>query len=132
MCHAFLQSNAQSLAMDPMGAVAGIASAVIGAITLGVGTLVGAVVQWVFEDTVTPIAVAFLCSGLVAALLSAGPSRTGGAPTPSTRATGSRSRGSPWVADPAGRRLASNGGGRPRVACGRDRRGIRHACPGGD
>lgn len=65
MSQAFLQSNAQSLAMDPMGDVAGLASAVIGAVSLGVGTLLGAVVQVLFDDTsLTPIVTAFLLSGL--------------------------------------------------------------------
>jgi MFS transporter, DHA1 family, multidrug resistance protein len=68
MCHAFLQSNAQSLAMDPMGEVAGVASALIGAISLGVGTVLGTVVQLLFDDTITPIAVAFALSGFLAAL----------------------------------------------------------------
>lgn len=66
MSHAFLQSNAQSLAMDPMGDVAGIASAVIGAVSLGVGTVLGGLVQVMFDDTLTPLVVAFLLSGLAA------------------------------------------------------------------
>ncbi len=65
MSHALLQSNAQSLAMDPMGEVAGIASAVIGAVSLGVGTGLGYLVQVAFGDRVTPIAIAFLLSGVV-------------------------------------------------------------------
>jgi DHA1 family bicyclomycin/chloramphenicol resistance-like MFS transporter len=70
MSQAFLQSNAQSLAMDPMGEVAGLASAVIGAVSLGVGTLLGAVVQFLFDDTsLTPIVAAFLLSGLAALVL---------------------------------------------------------------
>lgn len=64
MSQAFLQSNSQSLAMDPMGEVAGLASAIIGAVSLGVGTLVGALVQVLFDGTITPIAIAFLLSGL--------------------------------------------------------------------
>lgn len=67
MSQAFLQSNAQSLAMDPMGHVAGIASAVIGAVSLGVGTVLGAVVQFFFDDvSLLPIVVSFLLSGVAA------------------------------------------------------------------
>ncbi|HKJ55573.1 MAG TPA: hypothetical protein VJ978_06260, partial [Nitriliruptoraceae bacterium] len=67
MSQAFLQSNAQSLAMDPMGHVAGIASAVIGAVSLGVGTVLGAVVQFFFDDmSLLPIVASFLLSGLAA------------------------------------------------------------------
>ncbi len=89
MSHAFLQSNAQSLAMDPMGDVAGVASALIGAISLGVGTVLGAVVQLVFDDTVTPIVVAFALSGLRAAVFarwaeSTGPAMPSGAVDEST------------------------------------------------
>lgn len=69
MSQAFLQSNVQSLAMDPMGEVAGMASAVIGAVSLGVGTVLGGLVQVAFEDTLTPIVVAFLASGLAALAL---------------------------------------------------------------
>ncbi len=66
MSHALLQSNVQSLAMDPMGEVAGIASAVIGAVSLGVGTILGTLVQVLFDGTVTPIAVTFALSGVAA------------------------------------------------------------------
>lgn len=69
MSQAFLQSNVQSLAMDPMGEVAGMASAVIGAVSLGVGTVLGGLVQVAFDDTLTPIVVAFLASGLAALAL---------------------------------------------------------------
>lgn len=66
MSHAFMQANANSLAMDPMGRVAGLASAIIGAISLGVGTALGTIVQVVFSNTVTPVVVAFALSGLAA------------------------------------------------------------------
>lgn len=83
MSQAFLQSNAQSLAMDPMGDVAGIASAVIGAVSLGVGTVLGSVVQFLFDDvSLTPIVVSFLLSGLaVMALAGWAESRRELAPT---------------------------------------------------
>ncbi len=69
MSQALLQSNVQSLAMDPMGAVAGMASAVIGAVSLGVGTALGALVQVAFDGSVTPIAFTFLASGVIALAL---------------------------------------------------------------
>lgn len=66
MSQALLQSNVQSLAMDPMGSVAGMASAIIGAVSLGVGTALGSLVQVAFDDSITPIALTFLVSGLTA------------------------------------------------------------------
>lgn len=83
MSQAFLQSNAQSLAMDPMGDVAGLASAVIGAVSLGVGTMLGAVVQFLFDDTsLTPIVASFLLSGLAAMAFSRWADQTRTVPEP--------------------------------------------------
>jgi len=67
--HALLIPNANALAMDPMGSVAGTAASVIGFISTGVGAALGAVIDRAFNGTVTPLAVGFLISAIVALLL---------------------------------------------------------------
>lgn len=67
--HGLLIPNANTVAMDPMGEVAGTASAVIGTVTTAGGALLGAVLDSRFDGTVTPITVGFLGLGLVAMLI---------------------------------------------------------------
>ena len=67
--HALLVPNFNTIAMQPMGAIAGTASSVIGAIQLGLGALLGAVLDRFFDETVLPLSVGFLVYGLVAAAL---------------------------------------------------------------
>ena len=62
--HALLIPNTNSRAMDPMGAVAGTASAIIGAIATGGGALFGAVIDGFYNGTVTPLAVGFVVSSV--------------------------------------------------------------------
>ena len=62
--HALLIPNTNSRAMDPMGAVAGTASAIIGAIATGGGALFGAVIDGFYNGTVTPLAIGFVVSSL--------------------------------------------------------------------
>lgn len=49
-----------SLAMEPMGHLAGTASAVLGTLSMGGGTLLGALVDLSLESSVTPMSVGFL------------------------------------------------------------------------
>jgi DHA1 family bicyclomycin/chloramphenicol resistance-like MFS transporter len=63
--HALLIPNINSVAMEPMGHIAGTASAVIGSISTLGGTLIGAAIDRTFNGTVTPLAIAFVCAGLV-------------------------------------------------------------------
>ena len=58
--------NLNSAAMQPVGAVAGTASAMLGAASIAVGALIGAAVAQTFDGTVRPLATAFLVSGVVA------------------------------------------------------------------
>lgn len=67
--HGLLIPNANALAMDPMGSVAGTASSVIGFISTGFGAALGAVIDRAYNGTVTPLAVGFLISAVVALLL---------------------------------------------------------------
>lgn len=65
--------NLNTLAMAPMGAVAGIASAVIGTVSTGLAAVIGAFIDRLFDGTVVPLSLAFavgglLCFGLVRAI----------------------------------------------------------------
>ena len=67
--HALLIPNLNSIAMQPMAEVAGTASSITGALQLGLGALMGAVVDRAFDGTVTPLSLAFLIYGGAAFLL---------------------------------------------------------------
>jgi DHA1 family bicyclomycin/chloramphenicol resistance-like MFS transporter len=69
--HAFLVPNMNSLAMVPMGEVAGTASAVIGTISSALGALLGWVIDRAYDGSVLPMTLGFLISGLVAAAITA-------------------------------------------------------------
>ena len=64
--HALLIPNANSLAMDPMGSVAGMASSIIGFVSLAGGAAIGAVIDRSFDGSVTPLAAGFLFSATAA------------------------------------------------------------------
>jgi DHA1 family bicyclomycin/chloramphenicol resistance-like MFS transporter len=51
--------NLNTVAMIPMGAVAGIASAIIGTVSTGLAALIGAFIDRLFDGTVTPLSIAF-------------------------------------------------------------------------
>jgi MFS transporter, DHA1 family, multidrug resistance protein len=59
-------SNFNALAMEPMGRVAGSASAVFGAVTSAGGAALGALIARAFDGTVAPFAVGLLLTGLAA------------------------------------------------------------------
>lgn len=61
-----LVPNLNSAAMEPVGAVAGTASALLGAITILGGSLIGSRVDQAFDGTIRPLAVAFVGSAAVA------------------------------------------------------------------
>lgn len=64
--HALLVPNLTSLAMGPMGAVAGTASALLGAAQLAVGALLASVLDARYDGTVLPLSVGFLIAGVAA------------------------------------------------------------------
>lgn len=66
---ALLIPNFNTIAMHPMGAIAGTASSVIGAVQMFVGSLLGAALDRTFDGTITPLAVGFLVYGTLAVLL---------------------------------------------------------------
>ena len=67
--HALLIPNANALAMDPMGSVAGTAASIIGFISTGGGAALGAIIDRAFNGTVTPLALGFLLSAISALAL---------------------------------------------------------------
>lgn len=64
--HALLIPNFNTIAMDPMGSVAGTASAVIGTISTAGGALLGAVLDRAFDGTVLPMTIGFVALGVTA------------------------------------------------------------------
>ncbi len=58
--------NVNTIAMDPMGPVAGTASAIIGTVSMAVGAVLGAFLDAAFDGTVRPLSWGFLGYGLVA------------------------------------------------------------------
>ena len=56
---ALVPPNFNSLAMEPMGHIAGTASSVIGVITFTGGALLGGLVGNAFDGTLIPLAIAF-------------------------------------------------------------------------
>ncbi len=63
--HALLMPNFNTLAMDPMGKIAGTAAAVIGTVSTAVGAILGSFLDRAFDGTVTPLCFGFLGYGLV-------------------------------------------------------------------
>jgi DHA1 family bicyclomycin/chloramphenicol resistance-like MFS transporter len=61
-------SNFNALAMEPVGRVAGSASALYGAVTAAGGSLVGAVIARAFDGTVVPFAIGLALSGAATVL----------------------------------------------------------------
>lgn len=64
--HGLLIPNFNTIAMAPMGAIAGTASAVIGATQVAVGALLGAALDRTFDGSVLPLSLGFLGYGTIA------------------------------------------------------------------
>lgn len=64
LSHATLIPNLTSRAMEPMGDIAGVASAVVGSVLIGGGALLGAALDRAFDGTTTPLSLAFLGCGV--------------------------------------------------------------------
>ncbi len=75
--HATLIPNLSTRAMEPMGDIAGVASAVVGSVLIGGGALLGAAYDRAYDGTVLPLSLAFLGSGLAVAALVAVSARAG-------------------------------------------------------
>lgn len=64
--HGLLIANANSIAMAPLGEVAGTASSIIGSFSLLGGTVLGALIDRTFDGTVTPMITAFFLAAVAA------------------------------------------------------------------
>lgn len=59
-CFGFVPPNLNALAMEPMGHVAGVASAVLGAAQMLIGGTLGGIVAYLFDGSLIPLLVGFL------------------------------------------------------------------------
>ena len=66
--HALLFPNINTLALDPMGSVAGMAAAVTGFVTFAAGAALGSILDRTMGESVTPLTVGFLGLGAAAVL----------------------------------------------------------------
>jgi MFS transporter, DHA1 family, multidrug resistance protein len=64
--HALLIPNFNTIAMNPMGAIAGTAASVIGATQIAVGALLGAALDRTFDGSIVPLSLGFLGYGVLA------------------------------------------------------------------
>jgi MFS transporter, DHA1 family, multidrug resistance protein len=64
-----IEPNSSALAMEPMGSMAGIASAVYGTFFFFVGASIGAVISQLMVDGVLPIVISFFVIGITTAVL---------------------------------------------------------------
>ena len=69
VCYALTASNFGAMAMEPVGAVAGVGASLQGFITTLGGALLGAAIGRLFDGSTLPLAGGALCSGLAALLL---------------------------------------------------------------
>lgn len=68
-CFGLLFGNINALAMEPFGRLAGIASGVIGALTMLIGVLVGSLIGMSFDGTILPLLLGFGITALGALAL---------------------------------------------------------------
>jgi DHA1 family bicyclomycin/chloramphenicol resistance-like MFS transporter len=64
-----MQSNFNSIAMHPVGHVAGMASSLLGAFVTGAGAVFGTIIGQSFDGTPLPLAVGFASLGICAFLV---------------------------------------------------------------
>jgi DHA1 family bicyclomycin/chloramphenicol resistance-like MFS transporter len=64
LLYSLIFPNSNTIAMDPMGSVAGMAAAVIGMVSIAGGALLGSLLDRAFDGTVVPISTGFLLAGL--------------------------------------------------------------------
>jgi len=68
-CFGLLFANLNSLAMEPFGHLAGLASGTIGALTMMIGVIIGSLIGLSFNGTLVPMLLGFGLSALIALLL---------------------------------------------------------------
>ena len=64
-----MMPNMTTLALEPMGSLAGTAASTIGFITLALGAILGAVIDRQIATTVTPLAIGYFAYTTVAVLV---------------------------------------------------------------
>jgi len=69
MSFGLVAGNFNSIAMQPLGHIAGTATSVIGTLTFTGGAVLGGIVGQAFDGTIVPLATAFLIFGLAAMLI---------------------------------------------------------------
>ncbi len=65
-CFGLMMPNFNSIAMEPMGRIAGTASSFVGAVTTAVAVVLGLAVGQSFDGTVMPLLLGYACFGLIA------------------------------------------------------------------
>jgi DHA1 family bicyclomycin/chloramphenicol resistance-like MFS transporter len=68
-CLGMLFGNLNALAMEPMGHVAGVASAVIGCLSSGISVIVGSAIGQAYNNSLTPMILGFLLLTIAAFIL---------------------------------------------------------------
>ena len=66
--HVVIVPACNTLAMGPMGRIAGVASAVIGAFSMGIGSMLASVTSRFGQGSVTPLSLGYLCYGTLAGI----------------------------------------------------------------
>lgn len=64
-----VEPNGSALALEPMGSMAGIASAVYGTFFFSIGASLGSVISHLLEDVVSPLVISFFVIGCIALFL---------------------------------------------------------------
>lgn len=65
-CNGILFGNLNAMALEPLGHIAGVASAVVGSLTTFISVVFGTLIGRAFDGTVLPLVVGFAALGLVA------------------------------------------------------------------
>lgn len=60
LCFGFVFGNTNAIAMEPMGHIAGIASAIIGAVSSAIALVLGTSIGLAYNDTLVPVTLGFL------------------------------------------------------------------------
>lgn len=68
-CIGFLFGNLNALAMEPLGHIAGIGAAVVGALSTGLNMIIGTIIGQAFNDTIIPLVSGFLFSSITSLIL---------------------------------------------------------------
>lgn len=64
-CQGMLYGNLNALAMEPMGARAGTASAVIGSLSTAIAVAIGSLIGQLYDHTLTPLFAGFFCMSVM-------------------------------------------------------------------